>query len=151
MTLFNKTRAQRVALIAGGMLLLSLAAALILNAFRSNMVFFFSPTQVIAGENPRDKVFRLGGMVERGSVHRASDGLQAQFVLTDTVNRIEVVYQGVLPDLFGEDQGAVALGRMQGERFVAEQVLAKHDENYMPPEVASALKVAGATQSGDKK
>lgn len=143
MKILNRARGQRLAMIVGGLLLLAAAAALILNAFRSNMVFFFSPSQIAAGEGPRDKAFRLGGLVERGSLQRAADGLQASFVLTDLAHRVPVVYRGALPDLFGEGQGAVAFGRLDGSgAFAAEEVLAKHDEQYMPPEVAASLKLA---------
>ncbi|MGX6565767.1 cytochrome c maturation protein CcmE [Cupriavidus sp. GA3-3] len=149
MRMLNKARGRRLLMIAVGLLLLWTAAALILNAFRSNMVFFFSPSQLAAGEGPRDKAFRLGGMVERGSLRRAPDGLGASFILTDTVNRVQVVYRGMLPDLFGEGQGAIAFGRMGGNGiFAAEEVLAKHDEAYMPPEVAASLKLAEAAQKG---
>ncbi|RJG03036.1 cytochrome c maturation protein CcmE [Noviherbaspirillum sedimenti] len=149
MKILNKERARRLAMIAAGLLLLAAATALILQAFRSNMVFFFSPSQITAGDGPRDKAFRLGGMVERGSLRRAPNGLEASFILTDTANRVPVVYRGMLPDLFGEGQGAVAFGRMNGNgTFAAEEVLAKHDEKYMPPEVAASLKAAEAARKG---
>ena len=119
------------------------AAALALNAFRQNLLFFYSPTQVAEGEAPADHLIRLGGLVEKGSVKR-SDGLKVQFTLTDMAHTIPVVYEGILPDLFREGQGIIAHGRLGSDgTFVASEVLAKHDENYMPPEVADALKVAG--------
>ena len=117
------------------------AAALVLNAFQSNMVFFYSPTQVASLEAPVAKTFRLGGLVQQGSVQR--DGLNVNFVVTDTVKTTPVRYQGILPDLFKEGKGVVAQGQLQNGVFVAREVLAKHDENYMPPEAAEALKRAG--------
>jgi cytochrome c-type biogenesis protein CcmE len=123
------------------------ATALAVTAFRQNMLYFFSPTQVAAGEAPVGHPFRLGGLVETGSVQRAGDGLTVRFVLTDTAERIPVSYTGILPDLFREGQGIVALGKLAHDgTFAADEVLAKHDENYMPPEVAGALKTAGAGQ-----
>jgi cytochrome c-type biogenesis protein CcmE len=121
------------------------ATALAVTAFRQNMLYFFSPTQVAAGEAPAGHPFRLGGLVEGGSIQRAGDGLTVRFVVTDTAHRIPVTYTGILPDLFREGQGIVALGKLDHQgAFTADEVLAKHDENYMPPEVASALKTAGS-------
>ena len=132
-----KSRHKRFALIGAALVLLCGAAALVLSAFRSNLVFFFSPTQVYAREAPMGKNFRLGGMVEEGSVKKESDGLTVQFAVTDLSQRIPVVYKGILPDLFREGKGVVAEGRLDSQGvFVANQVLAKHDENYMPPEAA---------------
>jgi cytochrome c-type biogenesis protein CcmE len=122
---------------------IGIAAALGLSAFQENLLFFFSPTQIEAGEAPRDRAFRLGGLVKNGTVQRDPDSLRVQFVITDTLKEIPVDYTGILPDLFREGQGIVALGRLGSNGvFLAEQVLAKHDENYMPPEVADALKTA---------
>ena len=131
-----------------GMLLMALACAgvavaLVLNAFRSNLVFFFSPTQVAAHEAPAARAFRLGGLVQPGSLRREGDGMTIHFVVTDTARDIPVVYRGLLPDLFREGKGVVANGRLREDGvFVAREVLAKHDENYMPPEAADALRKA---------
>lgn len=135
-----KNRHKRAALIVGGLATLGIAAALVLNAFQSNLVFFFTPTQVAAGEAPRDRTFRIGGLVEAGSVKRAADGLTVQFVVTDTAKQIPVAYTGILPDLFREGKGVVAQGKLGTDgMFVASEVLAKHDENYMPPEAQHAV------------
>ncbi|MFZ5511239.1 MAG: cytochrome c maturation protein CcmE [Pseudomonadota bacterium] len=135
-----KNRHKRAALIVGGLAALGIAAALVLNAFQSNLVFFFTPTQVAAGEAPRDRTFRIGGLVEAGSVKRAADGLTVQFVVTDTAKQIPVAYTGILPDLFREGKGVVAQGKLGTDgMFVASEVLAKHDENYMPPEAQHAV------------
>lgn len=142
-----KPRHKRLVLIAAGLSAIAIASALILNAFRSNLVFFFSPSQVAAGEAPRDRAFRVGGLVEAGSVKRQTDGLTVRFVVTDTARSIPVVYRGILPDLFREGKGVVAEGRLGTDGvFRAEQVLAKHDENYMPPEAAHALEQAQKAQ-----
>lgn len=138
-----KTRHKKLLLVAVAVLGLGAVAALVLNAFRSNLVFFFSPTQVVKGEAPRDRAFRIGGLVETASLSREADGITAHFRVTDTANTIPVTYKGVLPDLFKEGKGVVAEGRLDNSGvFMAEQVLAKHDENYMPPEAASALEQA---------
>ena len=137
-----KPRHKRLALIATGVVGLSVAALFVANAFRSNLVFFYSPTEVFTGKAPADRTFRIGGMVEQGSVKKSPDGLKVEFVVTDLNQRLTVQYQGLLPDLFREGQGIVAQGRLQERMFVAREVLAKHDENYMPPEAAKAL--AGA-------
>lgn len=138
-----KPRHKRLAAIAGGLALLAVAAALVLNAFQSNLVFFFSPSQVAAGEAPRDRAFRIGGLVQAGSLKRGSEGLTVQFVVTDTAHSIPVAYKGILPDLFREGKGVVAQGRVGSDGvFRATEVLAKHDENYMPPEAAHALEQA---------
>lgn len=130
---------------------LGIATALILNAFQSNLVFFFSPTEVAQGKAPTDRAFRIGGLVEDGSVKRQADGLTVSFVITDTAKSIPVTYKGILPDLFKEGKGVVAEGKLGADGlFTATQVLAKHDENYMPPEAAEALakaKAAGAQSS----
>jgi cytochrome c-type biogenesis protein CcmE len=126
---------------------LAIAAGLVLNAFRSNLVFFFSPSQIAAGEAPKDRAFRIGGLVVDGSLKRAGDGLTVQFVVTDTAQSIPVVYKGILPDLFREGKGVVAQGRLGTDGlFHADEVLAKHDENYMPPDAAHALEQAKKAQ-----
>jgi len=136
-------RRKRIFLISLMVLGIGGATALGLNAFRQNLLFFFSPTQVVNGEATTERAFRLGGMVVDGSLRRESDGLTVHFAVTDTAEVVEVVYTGILPDLFREGQGIVALGRLtQDGQFRAEEVLAKHDENYMPPEVGEAMKAA---------
>ena len=132
--------------IVAGLAGLGIAVALVLNAFQSNLVFFFTPTQVASNEAPKDRAFRIGGLVEAGSVARDKDGLTVKFRVTDTAMTIPVVYVGILPDLFREGKGVVAQGRLGPDGlFKASEVLAKHDENYMPPEAAEALKKAGHT------
>lgn len=138
-----KARHKRFILIGIGLALLGLAATLILNAFQSNMVFFYTPTQVAKGEVPKNTGFRIGGLVEVGSLKRGDDGLTVRFIVTDTAKTVPVVYKGVLPDLFKEGKGVVAQGKVGSDGiFMASEVLAKHDENYMPPEAAEALKRA---------
>lgn len=146
-----KTRHKRIALIVGGLTVLGLVAALVLNAFQSNLVFFFSPTQVAAGEAPKGKSFRIGGLVREGSIRREADGVTLRFVVTDTEKDISVTYKGILPDLFREGKGAVAQGKL-GENgdFVAAEVLAKHDENYMPPEAVKAVGDAHVRAAANK-
>ncbi|MBI4292497.1 MAG: cytochrome c maturation protein CcmE [Betaproteobacteria bacterium] len=135
-----KPRHKRAAIIAGGLAALGVAAMLVLNAFQSNLVFFFTPTQIEAGEAPKGRAFRIGGLVQPGSLKRDSDGLTVRFEVTDTAKNIPVVYSGILPDLFREGKGVVAQGRLGPDgSFRAEEVLAKHDENYMPPEAAHAV------------
>ena len=141
-----KPRHKRIAIIAAGLGVLALASALVLNAFRSNLVFFFSPSQVMANEAPQGRAFRIGGLVETGSVKRADDGLTVHFRVTDTAQTIPVVFTGILPDLFKEGKGVVAQGRLGADGvFAATEVLAKHDENYMPPEAANAVERAQKT------
>jgi cytochrome c-type biogenesis protein CcmE len=135
-----KPRHKRIGIVIGALALVGGAVGLVLNAFQSNLVFFYSPTQVAAQEAPLGKTFRLGGLVEAGSVKR--DGLNVSFVVTDTVKATPVRYQGILPDLFKEGKGVVAQGQLRGGVFEAREVLAKHDENYMPPEAAAALERA---------
>ena len=135
-----KPRHRKIAIAAGVVLVLGAVVALVLNAFQSNLVFFYTPTQIAAQQAPQGRTFRLGGLVEKGSLQR--DGLVVRFVVTDTVQSIPVRYEGILPDLFKEGKGVVAQGQLQGGTFVAREVLAKHDENYMPPEAAQALKAA---------
>ena len=135
-----KPRHKRMALIVGGLAILALVATLVLNAFQSNLVFFFSPSQVAAGEAPRGKSFRIGGMVKEGSLQRQPDGVTLRFVVTDTDQDMTVAYKGILPDLFREGKGVVAQGKLVEDGvFAATEVLAKHDENYMPPEAAKAV------------
>ena len=146
-----KPRHKRLAIIGGIVGAVGVAAALVLNAFQSNLVFFYSPSQIVAKEAPVSRTFRLGGLVQEGSVKR--DGTVVQFAVTDTAQTIPVQYQGILPDLFKEGKGVVAQGQLREDgMFVAREVLAKHDENYMPPEAGEALKRAqqsgGAVRSG---
>jgi cytochrome c-type biogenesis protein CcmE len=137
-----KPRHRRLAWIFAGLLALSVATALVLNAFRSNLVFFFTPSEVAQGKAPTGRVFRIGGLVGEGSVQR--EGTTVRFTVTDNVHTINVNYTGILPDLFKEGRGVVAQGLIQTDgSFQAREVLAKHDENYMPPEAAEALKRAG--------
>lgn len=142
-----KTRHKRLALIVLALGVLGIASALVLNAFRNNLVFYFTPTQVAAGEAPVNGAFRVGGLVEAGSVKK--DGLKVRFVVTDLSKQLTIDYEGILPDLFREGQGIVAQGKLiDGKHFVANQVLAKHDEKYMPPEVAASLKNKTPAASG---
>ena len=142
-----KPRTRRGLAILAGVVTLGGATLLVLNAFQSNLVFFFSPTQVAANEAPRDRNFRIGGLVEEGSLKREGQSLTMNFVITDMAQRVPVSYTGMLPDLFQEGKGVVAQGKLGPDGvFVADQVLAKHDETYMPPEVADALKRSGHWQ-----
>ena len=141
-----KPRHRRLALALGALAAAGAVSALVLNAFESNLVFFYSPTQVAAQEAPKGRTFRVGGLVQEGSVKR--DGTNVDFVITDTAQVVPVRYEGILPDLFKEGKGVVAQGQLQGGVFVAREVLAKHDENYMPPEAAEALEKA---KKGDAK
>jgi cytochrome c-type biogenesis protein CcmE len=135
-----KRRHKRIAFILAGLAGLAIAAALVLSAFQNNLVFFFSPSQVAAKEAPVNKIFRVGGLVENGTLQRDNDGLTVRFTVTDTAKSIPVVYKGILPDLFKEGKGCVAQGRIGADGvFYADQVLAKHDENYMPPEAGKAI------------
>ena len=128
------------------------ATALALNAFRENLLYFYSPSQIAAGEAPQDYKFRVGGLVVDGSVQRETDSLAVQFSLTDNAHVVPVVYTGILPDLFREGQGIVAMGKLGPDgMFVADEVLAKHDEEYMPPEVAESLKTVHAKPPGDEQ
>ena len=139
-----KPRHRRLIWILAGVAALGIAVTLVLNAFRSNLVFFFTPTQIADGEAPTGKTFRVGGLVEEGSVKREGDGTTVTFRVTDSAKTIVVSYKGILPDLFKEGRGIVAQGSVQPDgSFHASEVLAKHDENYMPPEAAEALKRAG--------
>jgi len=135
-----KPRTRRGLAILAGLATLGVAVALVLNAFQSNLVFFFSPSQIAANEAPRERSFRIGGLVEEGSLKRDGQSLTVNFVVTDLAQRVPVSYTGMLPDLFMEGKGVVAQGKVGPDGvFRAEQVLAKHDENYMPPEAAEAL------------
>ena len=139
-----KPRHKRMAIIVGGVAAIGIAAALVLNAFQSNVVFFFTPTQVAAGEAPKGRAFRIGGMVKSGTLQRKD--MQIGFVVTDTAKEIPVVFTGILPDLFREGRGVVAQGSLGADgTFVASEVLAKHDENYMPPDAKHAIDQAGKT------
>ncbi|RZI95367.1 MAG: cytochrome c maturation protein CcmE [Variovorax sp.] len=142
-----KARNRRGLVILGSLLALGIATMLVLNAFRSNLVFFFSPSQIAAKEAPLERGFRLGGLVEVGSLRRSGQDLTVNFVVTDLARTVPVVYTGLLPDLFKEGKGVVAQGRLGHDGiFRADQVLAKHDENYMPPEAADALDKARQAQ-----
>ena len=146
-----KPRTRRALWIVAGLAGLGIAATLVLQAFQSNLVFFFTPTQVAANEAPRDRAFRIGGLVQEGSVVREKDALTVRFNVTDTAKTIPVVYSGILPDLFREGKGVVAQGKLNADgSFQAKEVLAKHDENYMPPEAAEALKKAGHPMDASK-
>ncbi len=136
-------RSRRKVLVIAILFGVAIAAVLGLTAFQENLLYFYSPTQIAEGEAPDNHSFRVGGLVVNGSVKRKPDSLQVQFDLTDNTETMTVEYTGILPDLFREGQGIVAMGSLQaGGKFIAEEVLAKHDENYMPPEVADALKAA---------
>ena len=138
-----KPRTKRLLAVLVGLGALGSASALVLNAFSSNLVFFFSPSQVVAQEAPHARSFRIGGLVQVGSVQREAQGLTLQFIVTDNAHSVPVRYTGLLPDLFQEGKGVVAQGRLGADgTFVADQVLAKHDENYMAPEAAAALAAA---------
>jgi cytochrome c-type biogenesis protein CcmE len=133
-----KPRHKRATLIVGALGAIGIAAYFVLNAFQSNLVFFFTPSQVESGEAPRNRAFRIGGLVKDGSVHR--DNMTVSFIVTDSVKEVPVTYTGILPDLFKEGKGVVAQGQLSGEgKFSATEVLAKHDENYMPPEAQHAM------------
>jgi cytochrome c-type biogenesis protein CcmE len=146
-----KTRHKRLAIIVSGVIGLTVAVLLVLDAFQSNLVFFYSPTEILEGKVSvaPGQTIRIGGMVESGSVKRSDDGLKVDFVVTDLNKKLPVHYQGLLPDLFREGQGVVVQGKVQeGNKFMASEVLAKHDEKYMPPEAAQALK-GGTFEPGD--
>ncbi len=133
-----KPRHKRAAIIAGGVAAIGLAAYFVLNAFESSLVFFFTPSQVASGEAPKNRAFRIGGLVKTGTVQR--DNLTVSFIVTDSVKEVPVSYTGILPDLFREGKGVVAQGKLTDSgKFAASEVLAKHDENYMPPEAQHAM------------
>jgi cytochrome c-type biogenesis protein CcmE len=141
---------KRLALILGGLAILALATTLVLTALKDNLAFFFTPSQIKANEAPINRTFRIGGMVENGSVKR--DGVNVSFKVTDTAQVINVTYTGILPDLFREGKGVVAQGKLDADGvFRAKEVLAKHDENYMPPEAASAVEKANKAREGAAK
>ena len=143
-----KPRHKKFVAIGAGVAGLGLAVGLVLSAFQKNLVFFFSPSQVAAKEAPVGRSFRIGGLVETGSVKREPDGVTVRFIVTDTANSMPVEFRGPLPDLFKEGKGVVAQGKLEADNvFHAEEVLAKHDENYMPPEAADALKKAEAAKA----
>ena len=144
-----KSRHKKLALIGGALAVIGIVAALVLNALNSNIALYISPTEVAEGKAPHGKLFRIGGLVKEGSIQRQADGVTISFVITDTARDIPVAYKGILPDLFKEGKGAVAQGRLDGSTFVATEVLAKHDENYMPPEAAKAVGDAQA-KGGNK-
>ena len=146
-----KTRHKRLLFISLAVVALVAAVLLVMNAFRDNLVFFFSPSEVAAGKAPANATFRLGGLVMQGSVQKGPAALELRFTVTDLAKEMRVHYTGPLPDLFREGQGVVAEGRLgpDGE-FQAKTILAKHDENYMPPEVAQALKKSGAADPGKR-
>ena len=146
-----KPRHRRFLWIGGGVAALGVAAALVLNAFQSNLVFFFTPTQIAENEAPKGRAFRIGGLVEEKSLRREADGLTVHFNVTDTAKTVPVVYRGILPDLFKEGKGVVAQGKLEADGlFHATEVLAKHDENYMPPEAAEAVDKAHAAAVAEK-
>jgi cytochrome c-type biogenesis protein CcmE len=133
-------RHKRLLMVLGIVAGVSVAAVLALQSFKSNVMYFFDPSQIAAGEAPADERFRLGGMVEKGSIDKTPGTLDVKFLVTDFRHTVAVKYSGILPDLFREGQGVIAHGKMQGNTFVADEILAKHDEKYMPPEVAKSLK-----------
>jgi cytochrome c-type biogenesis protein CcmE len=135
-------RRKRLLLAASVLGAAAIAVALVANAFRSNLVFFYSPSDIAEQKAPLARTFRLGGLVESGSVSRATDGVTVRFVVTDTAQRVPVEYRGILPDLFREGKGVVTQGQLTQGVFRADEVLAKHDENYMPPEAADAVERA---------
>ncbi len=139
-----KKRHQKLFLIVGFVVVLGMITALVLNALNSNIAFYISPTDIKNGKAPENRVFRIGGLVKNNSVQRQNNSVKLNFVITDTETEIPVVYEGVLPDLFSEGKGVVAQGKIENNVFVAQEVLAKHDENYMPPEAAQALGEAHA-------
>ena len=141
-----KRKHRRLSIVLLALLALGGAVALVMAAFEENIVFFFSPTEIAEKQITADQRLRVGGLVEEGSVGKAEDGVTVQFAVTDTVNRVPVAYRGILPDLFREGQGVVIEGHLINGVFKADNVLAKHDENYMPPEVAEALKKSGTWQ-----
>lgn len=146
-----KKRHRRIAFIVAGLAGLGIATALVLSAFQNNLVFFFSPSQVASKEAPVGRTFRVGGLVENGSLKRETDGLTVKFVVTDTAKSIPVVYKGILPDLFKEGRGCVAQGKVGEDGvFYADQVLAKHDENYMPPQAGDAIEKAKHAKEASK-
>lgn len=138
-----KNRHQKLAIIILALIVIAAVVALVLNALNSNIALYVSPSEVKAGKYPNDKIFRIGGLVKENSLQRQADGVSVSFIVTDMNNEVKVLYKGILPDLFSEGKGVVAQGKIDNEKnFVAQEVLAKHDENYMPPEAAKALQDA---------
>ena len=147
-----KSRHKKLALIGGALAIIGIIAALVLNALNSNIALYISPTDVAAGKAPQGKIFRIGGLVKEGSIKRQADGVTIAFIMTDTEKDIPVNYKGILPDLFMEGKGAVAQGKLVADgSFTASEVLAKHDENYMPPEAAQAVNDAQARAAAGAK
>ena len=147
-----KRKHRRLGFVVASMVCLLIAAGLVLNAFEDNLVFFYTPSDMAEKSIPDGRRFRLGGLVEEGSVKRLEDGLTVEFIVTDLVATVPVTYRGPLPDLFREGQGVVTEGKMsEGGIFIADNVLAKHDENYMPPEVAEALRASGQWQGDESE
>lgn len=147
-----KSRHKKLALIGGALAVVGIVSALVLNALNSNIALYITPTEVSEGKAPSGKLFRIGGLVKEGSIERQADGVTIAFVVTDTAKDIKVSYKGILPDLFKEGKGAVAQGKLAADgSFVATEVLAKHDENYMPPEAAQAVNDAQARSAGSNK
>ena len=145
-----KPRQKRLMFIVAAVVGLAAAVGLVLNALENNVSLYFTPTQVFNNEAPHGRSFRIGGLVEEGSVKRQADGLTVNFVITDRHKSIPVVYKGILPDLFTEGKGVVAQGRVEADGVMrADEVLAKHDENYMAPEAADALKKAEAAKAAE--
>ncbi len=145
----NPQRKKRLFLILGLLVGVAIAVGFALSALQQNINLFYTPTQIANGEAPLDTRIRAGGMVEKGSVQRSADSLDVRFVVTDFNKSVPITYRGILPDLFREGQGIVALGKLNAEGVVvADEVLAKHDEKYMPPEVSKALKESGQAASG---
>ncbi len=145
-----KRKHRRLSIVLLALLALGGAVALVMAAFEENIVFFFSPTEIAEKQITADQRLRVGGLVEEGSIGKAEDGVTVKFVVTDTVNTVPVTYKGILPDLFREGQGVVIEGHLINGVFKADNVLAKHDENYMPPEVADALKKSGTWQHAEE-
>ena len=138
-----KNRHQKLAIIVLALIVIAAVVALVLNALNSNIALYISPSDVKAGKYPNDKIFRIGGLVKENSVQRQADGVSVSFIVTDTNNEVKVLYKRILRDLFSEGKGVVAQGKIDSQKnFVAQEVLAKHDENYMPPEAAKALQDA---------
>jgi len=147
-----KSRHKKLALIGGALAIIGIIAALVLNALNSNIALYITPTDIAAGKAPQDKIFRIGGVVKEGSINRQADGVTIAFIMTDTEKDITVNYKGILPDLFMEGKGAVAQGKLVADgSFTASEVLAKHDENYMPPEAAKAVNDAQARAAAGGK
>jgi|SRR5580765_5667829 len=143
-----KRRHKRIIFVICCLAALGLTATLVLRALKTNVAFFLSPTDVVAKQAPQDKTFRIGGLVEEGSFKRGADGLTMRFAITDTANRIPVVYKGITPDLFKEGRGCVAEGKVGSDGvFYADKIMAKHDENYMPPEAGAAIDKAKAAKT----